>query len=99
MCYLITLTNYMEITYHNNNTVILFEKRPLQVCNSIFGFVKQVGHQRLLYFYQAVHDCCVVPATTFNNPNRWLYMAVSAKLGLRPREALPCSREDGYNGH
>ena len=32
-------------------------------------------------------------------PNRWLYMAAPAKLGLRPREALPCSREDGYNGH
>ena len=39
MCYLINLTNDMEVTYHNTNTVILFEQRPLQACNSIFDFV------------------------------------------------------------
>ena len=27
---------------------------------------KQVGHQRLVYFDQAIIDCCVVPVTTFN---------------------------------
>ena len=27
---------------------------------------KQVGYQRLVYFDQAIHDCCAVPVTTFN---------------------------------
>ena len=64
MCYLITLTNYMKVTYHNNTTVIFVYQWPLQV--NLWLCHEQVGHQRLVYFDQAIHDCCAVPITTFN---------------------------------
>ena len=67
MSYLITLTNYMEVTYHNNNTVIFFlEEATTSLQLDLWLCHKRVGHQRLASFDQAIHECCVVPVTTFN---------------------------------
>ena len=62
MCYLITLTT--EVTNHNSNTVILEATTSLQL--DLWPCQKQVGHQRLIYFDQAIHYYCVVPVTTFD---------------------------------
>ena len=65
MCYLITLK--IEVTNHNNNTVILFlEEATASLQLDLWPCHKQVGHQRLVYFDQAIHYYCVVPVTTFN---------------------------------
>ena len=75
MCYLITLTNYIEVTYHNNNTVILFlEEATTSLQLDLWSCHKQVGHQRLIYFDQEFFHCCVVPVATFIKGTIFLFV-------------------------
>ena len=56
--------SHISQQYHSN---IFWEQATTNLQLDLWLCHKQVGHERLVYFDQAIiDDCCVVPVTTFN---------------------------------